>query len=390
MTQGIPLGESEGARLEFKGKMVLEEPDRIVREIVGMLNAGGGEVWVGLGERDGRAVDLESIPNAEQEVARLRNVCLDTIEPAPRDNEVELDVVSSSKGERVIRITVTTDPARGPYAQLRRGGGRYFGVRFGERNHNMDRDELARRFRDGVTTAGAREQAFRQLTDLRRKLQSENAKCLWLALRPTPAVSVSRHDELKELFRNAEPTNNRPNGWNFISAYKAAEVKADRVVLRIEREGVREVSVHDDGMITLRLDLVDLHWKGASDELWPLMLIEYPTSVVRLAGVVYGQFLSKKPRRPTLVLGDVALLGAQGWKLRPYSPLSPDYAFDDAEPGTATEDVEWSDPIELDMAKISAQPDACAYQIVRRIYRGFGFTEDEIPREFRDGRLTIA
>jgi hypothetical protein len=90
------------------------------------------------------------------------------------------------------------------------------------------------------------------------------------------------------------------------------------------------------------------------------------------------------------VLADVALLGAQGWRLRPYSPLSPDYAFDDAEPGTATEDVEWSDPIELDMANISAQPDACAYPIVRRIYRGFGFTEDKIPREFRDGRLTIA
>jgi predicted HTH transcriptional regulator len=110
MSDGIPLGQRESQRLEFKGADALKDPEKIAREVVAMLNAEGGEIWVGLREEEGRAVAVEAIPNAEAEGRRLLDYLVDTVEPPLRGNEV--DVKPQNEGEgTVLRVVAAPEPA---------------------------------------------------------------------------------------------------------------------------------------------------------------------------------------------------------------------------------------------------------------------------------------
>lgn len=82
MSALIPLGQKEGPRLELKGADVLKDPEKIAREIVAMLNAEGGEVWVGLREEGNRAVAVEEIADPEGEQRRLLDFLGDVVEPS--------------------------------------------------------------------------------------------------------------------------------------------------------------------------------------------------------------------------------------------------------------------------------------------------------------------
>jgi len=64
-----------------------------------------------------------------------------------------------------------------------------------------------------------------------------------------------------------------------------------------------------------------LWWKGPENGIWPLALLEYPTSVFRLARSLHGA-LSRPPE--SRLLADLALFALQGWALRPHSPASMD------------------------------------------------------------------
>ena len=83
MNDPIPLGQPEGERLEFKGRDVLRHLSNVSREVVAMLNASGGDIWIGLVEEQGRAVRVEAIENPAREINRLRDHFSDAIEPSP-------------------------------------------------------------------------------------------------------------------------------------------------------------------------------------------------------------------------------------------------------------------------------------------------------------------
>ena len=53
------LGKAESDRLEFKEAEALRRPANIGREVVGFLNADGGEIWIGVKEEHERAVGYE-------------------------------------------------------------------------------------------------------------------------------------------------------------------------------------------------------------------------------------------------------------------------------------------------------------------------------------------
>ena len=140
VSRRVPLGRKEDFHLEFKGRDALGDPEKIAREVVAFLNADGGEVWVGLGEEDGRAVKVEPISDAEQAQRRLLDFLIETVEPSPSAKEVRVEVVDEGEGA-VLRVGVQPDGGRGPYAFLRKGG-RHFVLRIGERIRPMSREEV--------------------------------------------------------------------------------------------------------------------------------------------------------------------------------------------------------------------------------------------------------
>ena len=126
MAEKIPLGKKENLHQEFKGREALKRPDVIAREVVAMLNAQGGVVWVGLRAECDRAVQVEPVLRAERERRRLRDYLVDTIEPSPAGDEVAVDVVAADRGE-ILHIEARPKPDRLPLLLLWRGAARAAG-----------------------------------------------------------------------------------------------------------------------------------------------------------------------------------------------------------------------------------------------------------------------
>jgi hypothetical protein len=368
MGASIPLGQRESQRLEFKGADTLKEPEKIAREVVAMLNAEGGVVWVGLREEEGQAVAVEAIPKAEAEGRRLLDYLVDTIEPSLSGHEV--DVEPRDEGEdAVLRIVVAPDPARRPYAFLRKGG-RHFVVRIKDRIRPMTRDELL-----------ARDQGPQALESTEAKILEEKGTILkqdgglfWLRLQPVPKVEVEPHGDL---LISPELSGNRRVGWNFVNSDRSPVILPDKLVTAPEVR--RRVEIRCDGGMVFEVPLEDLSLgrKGQEKELWPGALLEFPASAFRLAKVIYGGKLNPGD----LVLADLAILGIRGWILRGGTPgqvpaLNTPHGYD------SSDDLLWESPLRFDFAEIDASPDDCAYRLVRRVYEAFDFSESAIPGWF--------
>lgn len=378
---GVPLGELEGERLEFKSREVLEQPEKVAREVVGMLNAEGGEVWVGLAEVEGRAGEITPIEQPEHERDRLQNHLVDTIEPCPSSREVEVEIVQAGP-YAVLRLIVRPEAAHRPYAQLKRSG-RYFLRRVGARNVPMARHELERAFRRAGGDNVGRQAALDRLQRRREKLQTLNASCLWICLEPTELFDVDlAADDVRALLTDPQATGNRPGGWNFVQAARPPEFNRDG--LRTVREDQVEAVVGESGWIALRVPLTALDHGGART-LEPLALLEHTTAALRLAASLYAQSATPRDAR---ILADLALLGVAGWRLA-VEPL-PEGAngfrgFEEA--GSLI----WEQPREFAVSRVVAAPDHCAYELYRRVFRAFGYDDDQIPQAFDrgTGRLVL-
>ena len=134
----------------------------------------------------------------------------------------------------------------------------------------------------------------------------------------------------------------------------------------------------------------DLHWKGPEKTLWPWAVLEYPTSLFRLAAHVYPS-----ETRGTVMV-EMVIAGVEGWRLGPHSPR--DFRYDmrlhHANLVTPHEgrEITLNGPLEVQSEELRENPDRCAFRLVREIYEAFGLREEEIPAEFdrASGRLTIS
>jgi len=66
-------GKDENDRREFKEAEALRRPANIGREVVGFLNAGGGDIWIGVEEKEGRAVGFQQIADIDRSLISLRD-----------------------------------------------------------------------------------------------------------------------------------------------------------------------------------------------------------------------------------------------------------------------------------------------------------------------------
>jgi predicted HTH transcriptional regulator len=107
------LGRDEGPQLEFKSREALEDLAKVGREVVGMLNAEGGEVWVGVREEAGRAVAVEALADPGLARQRLRDYLADSLEPRLQA-EVAVEVVEWQGSPALLRIEIRPRRERQP------------------------------------------------------------------------------------------------------------------------------------------------------------------------------------------------------------------------------------------------------------------------------------
>lgn len=385
MSERIPLGEPETERREFKGRDALRHLPNVSREVVGMLNSAGGDIWVGLAEDHGRAAGIETIENAAREVNRLRDHLVDAIEPSPTSREVVVEQISHRDMTHVLKIHVNPTPGRGPYA-LREGTARHFIKRVHDRLRPMSREEI---FHLTGHLDKAHGIALRKMASARE--QQQNKKVFWLRIQPIGEAELRLAKDYREYFVNPLKTGNRISGWNFVDPYGHFEARPDLV--RKGRKGETCVEIFRDGAVQLTMPTINLYWKTTGwlgdaqpNEIWPYTLLEFPASIFRLASTIYREHKFDAQE----ALADLALFGVRGWTLRPFSPVSFGYKLAKPQPFDKDEIIA-PEPLGLSLTEVEEAPDRCAFRLVRRIYEAFGLFEEEMPTEFdRDsGRLIL-
>jgi hypothetical protein len=169
-------------------------------------------------------------------------------------------------------------------------------------------------------------------------------------------------------------------GWSFVDAFRVPVLGHGKLISRVEGDDATEL--HEDGGIRFTAPLE--RFRHFSDEpvgkkLWHLALLEFPTSVFRLASAVYRDFGSSMQR----VLADLAVVDLSGWSLKPRG-WAAEGSFREGN------DFFLEEPIQFRREEIVEEPDRCAFRILRPLYQAFGFPEGAI-REFdrMKGRLVL-
>jgi hypothetical protein len=383
------IGKSEGQHLEFKAAEALKKPSKIAREVVAMLNASSGqdlgEIWIGVGECDAVATDPHGVPDADKERARLRDLLVDTIEPRPTSQEVNVATENYAPDVRLLRVSVRATRERKPFALLKDGGRQYL-TRVQDRIAPMTFDELREHWAE--RGAGGKEVvdvATKWLLQQRQaELAAPGAARLWIGLAPTPELELDLEStENHQLLTDPAATRNRGHGWTFLGLGRQLRPMhgglgtstGQSSVLRVLRKGRIETQVP--------LEWLQYTGDGVSREereLNPVALVEYPTSIIRLAAAM-SRFSPATGYRVAL-----AMARARGWKLWPFTPGAVAWRARDDSRYACGEYDDADDlilePLEFSNDELTSAPDGCAYRLLQRVYEAFHLGPDNMPRQF--------
>jgi hypothetical protein len=393
-----PLGSKEDLQTEFKRADALRKPANIAREVVGFLNAEGGVIWIGVGENGGVADSVDAIPDPDREMGRLQDGLIDLVEPKPViGGEIEIEKVPfpGDPARHLIRVSVSKGIRR-PYALLHQGA-RAFLKRSGSRLHELTRQELAEAFGKLGAADQAKALIDPAVQELGSDLYSVSPKLareggLRVIVRPVgDAVALDlNRDRLLPLLQEAKRTGNRPLGWNFTSSYSSLTPLPDDGSYRFgEKDSVQWLDLWRNGKLDFSAVLDRLSWRDEQNRLWPFALLELPISVARLASTLYADHASGTLPPDTLMLLGIGLFGIGEMTLSPHSPHSIAYQLpENARRLDTGEVVKWA---QVSWSDLRETPDRCAYQLVRQVYRAFGFEEEQLPEEYdrERNRLTI-
>jgi hypothetical protein len=386
MQEAAPIGACEDHRTEFKRQDALRKLEPISHAVVSMLNAAGGNVWIGVIEQDERWVGVEPIADAENEARRLQDHLIATIEPSPHHDEVRVEPFSVAPGQSVL-VARVAQGKRKPYAQLK-AGGRHFVLRVGGRSRPMTHSELveafSKRSEEPDRLRARSEEAWQEETH--RALQSGYHE-LWVRVDFDPALALPRDrrtpDTLTEWLHEPPRTGNRAMGWTFASAHETFTLGTGRRGKPAFTAGgagaTTWLDVGLDGEIAFRVSLERLAHRAAG-ELYPYALVEFPVSVMRLAATLRRTF-GGDPSGD--VLADVALIGARGMRIPPGSPRSIAYGI---ETRVIEEDSIRPEPHRESVASLLESPDAFAWRALTALYFSLGLLPDRMPLDVYDER----
>jgi hypothetical protein len=200
---------------------------------------------------------------------------------------------------------------------------------------------------------------------------------LWVRLQPVPDRPALDLDDREYELLLMEParTRNRPEGWNFANAYQRPTRALERLVQNTAN--MKRVELLASGGIALHAPNRELRWR--EEDLYPLAIVEYTTSVFRLASAVYSH-AGLADRDVVMIAG---LYGIKGEVLHPGSPLHELFRL---EPGRTYDDADIPlSPRRLRLHEIVREPDRCASRLWREFYRAFGYDESAWPHEYDTG-----
>jgi hypothetical protein len=414
MNTRIPIGEPESEILEFKSARALGTPGIVARAAVAMLNAEGGEIWIGIGETAGRAAVLEPVREPAAEKDRLWNHLVDTIEPAPRSEELSIEIVPLESEGAILLLQVKPIDGREPYAHIEKGG-RHFVIRIGARVRPMSREEILSNPREKLERGeDPLANTLRILVKERERVLRDGKPLFWIRLQPSVPLDINvGGSEIDRLLSDPSASGNRADGWNFRDPYRPIRLEQNRKILGDEKA---RTEIHRDGWVVYRAPLEWLRHASPGmeeNEIYPLALLEHTVSIFRLAQAAYQHRLfpkgvpdlsTKKMRLGAIKSGrwngtelkfqvgvDLALISAQGWKLRPYSPRAAGFVLRHEEKSLPSKDLLLERPFFFDASNFLSEPDRCALRVLTLVYEAFGYSPDKIPSEFdqHTGRLVL-
>jgi len=379
MSNALPLGQRESSTLEFKSRASLDKPASIGRAVVAMLNTGRGIIWVGVGEEGGMASSLERIERVDDAQKALWNHIVDTLEPSPLASEVRMEPVALSEtgGEAVLRISVDGSEERRPYAQITKNG-RVYWIRVEERTRVMSREELLQAFQRAARVVSPIDEVLERMLQQRDEIRP-GRPALSVRTQPIPDVEVAvESPEVTRLLTEPKFSGNRSIGWHAIRPQ--CQVQTRQGARYTEIPGVCRMEVRRDGGLALEVALEALQAsRGQDREFNPYALIEFPTSVLRMAKAL----VESASLQVTGIAADLALFGVQGWLLKPWSPESWGAVLREHR-GTqyGKDDFLLDRPLVFAREDVLDNPDGCSYRLMRLVYEAFEFGEDMIPFEF--------
>lgn len=385
------LGRREDQRLEFKSAEVLtRDLESVAREVVGMLNAEGGEIWIGVEDENDIAVAIRPVVDPARERRRLIDYLLETVDPAPLTDEVKIDArpAEANPAVLVVRVQPSNLAGRRPFA-YRKKGGWHFLRRVDARNHPMTREEIFGR--EIPRDQGDVNAAIQRVLAARRQFHESGRSGLWLALEPAENLDLDTQDPtFEQLPSDPLLSGNRRMGAHFAMANRRPRLGRERIEWEWWSEHshspILRGEIWERGSLRFWAALALLEAPGESfgetstgqgRELDPIALLELPISALRLAAAAYrGRVKLDLP-----VALDLALLEIDGWRLRRGTPGT---AYFRGAAGRSMEKQEESelvwDPLVLPIREITEQPDRCGFRLARRIYQAFGIGESDMPR----------
>ncbi len=391
MSESVPIGQVEGQRLEFKGARALENLDTILQNVVGMRNANGGDVWIGVIEKDEAAIGVEPIAEVARECRRLEDATQDRISPKPQPGEITANRVDVGAAGAVIRVSVK---ARGrderPAALLGSEGSRRYPVRVGARLRPMTDEEIfgPRAHTSDVSSRDGDRRA--ELLRLRDAHLGEAGNRLWFAVAPGWRLRDRFECDpgrLRSLVWDPQLSRNRELGFHPLRpSAPQPETREDSTF--VEFFGGCRLEIHVSGRITFVAPLRLMSFprdpfETESREIWPIALMELPISLLRLAATLYREKRVLPLGGDATVLVDFALVGAEQWTLGAHSPRSLGYRFEPPHRLKDTKDFQLSDgPQATPWKEFVENPDAAFAGILTRVYRAFNWDESAIPAEF--------
>lgn len=391
------LGQREGERLEFKRKDIFSTPDKILCEIVGMLNSTGGKIWIGVEEENGKAVRLQDVENAVALVSSLNDRVLDSI--SPREQRVNIFPVEFESGRLILIDVPKCDDAKKPYV-LHKGSGIYVYQRFGDRLCPLTLDDIRVMMttRPQSTKKDDRGETSRFLGDLRTEFFKAigPATGLWVAISPVSPKDGGggleiQSDRVKNILLNPTELGVRRDGWTWWGGMSAKQLKlkGGAVELGVTTPVYKLLRVYRNSCITFAQGMEEmLAWRNPDwvkkmnlSALYPYAAVENPVSVFRLTGYLWSSkdFNHSSPAVAEIVFGPV-----EDWLLLPYQADSMGYMtaphLDPPYGCTRPESTYIHVRIHFDhVGEIVEAPDRCAMRLLVRFYEEYGHSQDKIP-----------
>lgn len=400
----VPIGELESDRLEFKGARVLDDlhkgKSNLGSSVAAMLNGRGGELWIGIGESRGRAEIIEPLTRAADEWMAIWNHLLTTIEPHLQAQDVEHEIVSTSKGDvLLLRVAEGSDK---PYA-FNRQGGRRFVVRAGARIRDMTRDEIVSFGRPSSESGSeARARLEGAFASRRAELIESPARLFWIRIIVVPrdlALDTVRFDiskeGMKELLTDPAKTSTREHAM----ASHLLVPEFGKGVLRTGAKHFGYVEIGRAAYVDITVPLERFTDRAIEPEesegdrgslfIHPLPWIEHVVFAFRLVRELLAIQVGNidEPER-LVVFAETALLNARGVSLLGYTPGTFGYMFRHEAKAVKNDHLEIGEqPYRFEAVDVVKHTDRCARKLMLLAYESFGFEEKHLPTEWDPATL---